>query len=282
MRRLLRLAGLLLLLTLLSACGGSSSSELRAARSLDGPTVYRVNATAESRFSGPISDRRAATKLTAAFEATPVSDSEVRVEVVHLAAGVRNAEGEFVGLSLGDLAGTQATVELAPPGHVARISGSEELLEAPTPLISVENVIHGLFPPLPGETVSERDTWTGDTPFPFPNLGGPPVRTRYVMESIDSSAETGRVDGYELSVSPSSFQADTPSGRISGEGEVQMELQGELEAGEGYLWRERTTTFESSSIQLADSGSYDESALRLEQTFMIERLGPAEQLGFDL
>lgn len=261
------------------ACGGPPPA-LDVSRSLDAPAVYRVSATAESRFSGPVSDLEGTTELTAAFKATPISDSRVEVETLYLAASVEDANGEPAALNLEPLVGRKATVELESPGSVAGVRGDPALLDAPVPLIPVREVIWSLFPPLPQEATQEDDTWTGDSPMPFANLDAPPTRMRYVLEAIDSSNQTGRVAGYELSVRPPSFRAPTVDGEVSGEGDLDVEFEGEFRAGEGYERTERTIRFDSNFIRLS-GGDYANGNLRMRYALITERLNPAEQFGLD-
>lgn len=264
---------------LLSACGGSQRS-LEASRTLDAPTVFQVDVTAESRFSGPVSNLERKTSLSGAFQVTPVSDSAVKVETLYLAASVRDANGEHVALSLEPLAGKQATVEMEPSGVVKEVQGDSDLLEASIPLISMREVIWSLFPPLPQEPMQEGDTWTGDMPIPFGNLGGPPHRMRYVLQSIDSAAENGRIDGYELSVRPRAFTVGTPGGDVSGEGDLDVEFEGELKARDGYTYTERTAEFDTNSIRIS-GGDYANGNLHMRSTLTTELLSPAEQFGLD-
>lgn len=268
-----------LLALVLTGCGGPPPA-LEVGRTAEAPAVYRVSAGAESRFSGPVSDLKGGTRLTAAFEVTPVSDSTLEVEVLYLAASVREAGGEYAGLDPGGLAGKKAEVEMGPPGEVSEVRGDPALLGAPVPLISVREVIASLFPPLPQEELREGDTWTGDVPAPFANLDGPPQRMRYLLDGIDSSQETARIEGYELRTEPRSFASETASGSISGEGDLDVVFDGELEAGEGYEWTERTAKFDSRFVRLSGSG-YANGSLHLEGTTTVERLNSAEQLGLD-
>lgn len=263
-----------------SSCGGASST-LYAGRALDTPAVYRVSVTAESSFSGAASDLRGASDLTGAFEATPVSDSSVEVKVLYLAVNVRDGEGEPVALNLEDLTGKKAVVKMGPPGVVSEVRGDEALLDAPVPLISVREVIWSLFPPLPDESVGKNDTWTGDMPVPFANLGGPPHRMRYVLQNADSQGKQGLIKGYELSVRPRSFTAETPGGGVSGEGDLDVEFEGELRAKEGYESIQRTAEFDTNYIRLQDGQSYANGKLHMKSFMEVERLSSAEQFGLD-
>lgn len=263
-----------------SACSGDSPM-LYAGRSLDAPTVYRISVTAESSFSGAASDLRGASDLTGALEVTPVSNSSVEVNVLYLAVNVRDGEGEPVALNLEDLAGKKAVVEMSPPGVVSEVRGDQVLLDAPIPLISVREVIWSLFPLLPDENVGEDDTWTGDMPIPFANLGGPPHRMRYVLQSTDSQAGRAWIQGYELSVRPRSFTTDTPGGNVSGEGDLDVEFEGELRAKEGYENIQRTAEFDTNYIRLQDGQSYANGKLHMESLMQVERLSSAEQFGLD-
>lgn len=262
------------------ACSGDSPT-LYAGRSLDVPAIYRVSVTAESSFSGAASNLRVASDLTGAFKITPTSNSSVEVEPLYLAVNVRDGEGEPVALSLEGMTGKKAVVEMSPSGVVSGVRGDEALLDAPVPLISVREVIWSLFPPLPDESVGEDDTWTGDMPIPFANLGGPPHRMRYVLQSADSRAEQGRIQGYELSVRPRAFSTDTPGGGVSGEGDLDVEFEGELRAEEGYESIERTAEFDTNYIRLQDGRSYANGNLHLESFMQVERLSSAEQFGLD-
>ncbi len=262
------------------ACSGDSPM-LYAGRSLDAPSVYRVSVTADSSFSGAASDLRGASGLTGAFEVTPVSNSSVEVEALYLAANVRDGEGEPVAFNLEDMTGKKAIVEMSPSGVVSEVRGDGALLDAPVPLISVREVIWSLFPPLPDESVGEDDTWTGDMPVPFANLGGPPHRMRYVLQSADSRTEQGRIQGYELSVRPRAFSTDTPGGEVSGEGDLDVEFEGELRAKEGYESTERTAEFDTNYIRLQDGRNYANGQLHMESFMQVERLSSAEQFGLD-
>lgn len=279
--RLPFLAISLLLAALVFGACNAAPSTLDLSRPLDAPAVYRVSATTESRLSGPVSDLAGATELSAAFEATPISDSSVEVEVLYLAASVRDAEGESVSLNLPPLAGKRAAVEMGPPGVVSRVRGDEELLGATIPLISVREIIWSLFPPLPDEATREEDTWTGDVPVPFANLGGPPHRMRYVLQQIDASVESGWIEGYELSVGPRPFESEIAAGEVSGEGDLDVEFEGEFTAGSGYERTERTAEFDSDYIRLS-GGEYANGSLHMKSTITTERLNSTEQLGLDL
>lgn len=276
------LAPLVLLFTLsLTACGGQPAS-LNASFQPNSPAVYRVSVTAESGFSGPVSDLEGATDLTAAFRVTPVSGNAVEVEAIYVAASVRDAYGEPVALGLGDLAGSRARIEFEPPGAVSRIEGDSRLLEAPIPLVSMREVLHALFPPLPADRVRKGDTWTGDTPFPFANFDDVSrTRMRYALDSVNARDGTGRVQGYELSTGGWSFSAATPGGRITGTGDLQINFDGELDAREGYARTERTAEFVTDIIRLPDTKSFANGDLRLRSSLTTERLSPAEQLGLD-
>lgn len=277
-RRTLRVGFFLALALTLIACGGPPP-EVEVGRDIDTPTVYRVSTQAESRFSGPVSNLRAKTDLTAAFEVTPVSETMVEVEAVYVAANVRNAEGEPAALALEPLSGRSARVEMGPPGAVAGVRGDPALLDAAVPLISVREIIVALFPPLPQEQLREDDTWTGDVPLPFANLEGPQQRMRYLLAHADDSAGTARVEGYELRLGPRSFTAETAAGRVSGEGDLDVTFEGELEPG-GYRWTERIFEFDSQYIRLP-GGDYANGNLHMEYTSRVERLNAAEQFGLD-
>lgn len=273
-------ATLLVLCTLLVAgCGGPPPS-LEISRATDTPSVYRVSAEAESRFSGPVSDLESGTEFTAAFEVTPASGSKVEVEVLYLAASVRNAEGNYVALDLGPLAGKKAEVIMEPPGEVSEIRGDSTLLDAPIPLISIRETIASLFPPLPQEELQKGDTWTGDILVPFANLGGPEQRMRFLLDGINSSEGEARIEGYELSTKPRSFDSETAGGGISGEGALDVVFDGRLRSKEGYEWTRRTAEFDSRFIRISGSG-YANGSLHMEGKTTVEKLGPAEQFGLD-
>lgn len=265
---------------ILTACGGPPPA-VEAGRSLDAPAVYRVSVEAESRFSGPVSDLKAAADLTAAFGVTPLSENTVEVEALYVAANVRDADGEPVALGLGSPAGKTARVEMAPPGAVSEIRGDPALLDAPVPLISIREVVSSLFPPLPQEPLRKGDTWTGDVPVPFANLDGPRQRMRFLLARANASAGTARVEGYELRLEPRTFTAETAAGRLSGEGDLEVAFEGELEAGEGYERTERTARFDSRSIRLPGGSGYANGNLHMEYTSTVERLNSAEQFGLD-
>lgn len=249
----------------------------------DAPAVYRVSASAESGFSGPVSDASGATRMTAAFRVTPTSDSEARVEVLYLAASVEDASGESVALDLGGLAGSEATARFGTPGVVSEVEGGERLMDAPIPLIRMEAVIQGLFPPLPEGSFRPDDTWTGDTLPLFDNLaeGEDPARMRYVVGSVGSSGKTGKVEGYELAVEPGSFQAETPGGAVSGEGNLGVEFEGDLDTQTGYQRTERRSNFHSNFLRL-EGGDYANGNLDMSGEMTVERLDPAEQFGLDV
>ncbi len=277
--RALRVGFFLALVLTLVACGGPPP-EVEAGRDIDTPTVYRVSAEAESRFSGPVSNLKAKTDLTAAFEVTPVSASEVEVEALYVAANVRNVAGEPVALALEPLAGTTARVEMGPPGTVSGVRGDPALLDAPVPLISVRELVVALFPPLPQERLRADDTWTGDVPLPFANLDGPQQRMRFLLTRVGSPGGPVRVEGYELQLEPRSFAAETAAGRVSGRGDLDVAFEGELEPGGGYRWTERTAEFDSRFIRLP-GGDYANGNLHMEYASRIEHLNPAEQFGLD-
>ena len=99
-----------------AGCGGPPPA-LEVSRSTDTPTVYRVTADVESRFSGPVSNLKGGTEITAAFRSTPVSGSAVEVETLYFAANVRDAAGESVALNLGSLTGKKAKVANGTTGY---------------------------------------------------------------------------------------------------------------------------------------------------------------------
>lgn len=268
---------LLLLLLLLASCGVPPALLLE--RPADAPAVYRVSAASQASFSGPVSGLEGATTLTAAFEAVPISGSAVEVEVLYLAASVDNADGEPVALDLGPLVGKKARVEFRPEGQVYRVEGDEELLAARIPLMNVPGLVEGLFPPLPDETTQVDDTWTGNVPVPFPRLGGPPVKTRYVLAGANPDSGTATVEGYELSIGPRPFQ-EARSG-ASGEGSLDLLFEGDYEAKKGYTRTQRTAGFDSSFLRLGDSNTYANGNVHLDQTVTTELLIPAEQFGLD-
>lgn len=269
----------LLAALLLSGCGASSAS-LNLERNLDEPAVYRISTQAESSLSG--SDLESKANVTAALVVRPAPGSKAEVEVLHLAASVEDAEGNPVALSLGDVSGTEATVKLRPPGNVASITGDEELLGAPVPLISPRGLIAGLFPPLPGETMRKQDTWTGDTPAPLSGLGDNPVRMRYVLDSTDPSSRGGSVNGYELSLGTRSFETQTPSGPVTGQGKLNVTFEGKFSSSTGYEHTRIVTEFDTDSIHLPDGKQLEDSNLHLESRTTVERLTAAEQLTLDV
>ncbi|MDQ3509356.1 MAG: hypothetical protein M3494_15325 [Actinomycetota bacterium] len=275
--RLSFLASLVVCLVFFSSCGGAPPA-LDLGWEPDSPAVYRVSASAESGFSGAVSDLEAATEMTAAFRVSPAPDSSAEVEVLYLAANVRDAFGEPVALNLGRIAGSGATVRFGSPGVVSGVEGDGELLEAPVPLISVESVIWHLFPPLPEGSFRPEDTWTGDMPPTFPNLGEEPVRMRYVADGVDASS--GTVEGYELSVEPRSFEAETPGGGVSGEGHLDIVFEGELDEANGYQRIERSSEFDSDFIRL-EGGAYANGNSWMREEMVVERLSQAEQFGLD-
>lgn len=270
---------LALIMLVFIGCGGPPPN-VEIGRSTDAPEVYRVSAEAESRFSGPVSDLEGGTELTAAFKVTPISDSTVEAKVLYLAANVLNANEEPVALELGSLTGKKAEVEMGPPGTISEIRGDPALLEAPVPLISIREVIASLFPPLPQEKLQEGDTWTGDVPAPFANLDGPAQRMRFLLEGIDPSKETARIEGYELRTRPRSLASETAGGSVSGEGDLDVVFNGRLRAGEGYEWTKRTAEFDSRFIRISGSG-YANGSLHMKGTTRVERLNPTEQFGLD-
>lgn len=281
MLRALRAGLLLLALTaILAACDGEPP-EVEAVRALNAPAVYRVSAQAESWFSGPVSDLRTATDLTATFEVTPVSETAVEVEALYVAANVHNAEGEPVALALERLAGKTARVEMGPPGVVSGIRGDPALLDAPVPLISIRELVAALFSPLPQERLREDDTWTGDVPLPFANLGGSRQRMRFLLAGIEAPRGSARVEGYELKLGPRSFTEETTVGRVSGEGDLEMTFEGELESGDGYGWTKRAAEFDSRYIRLPGDAGYANGGLHMKYVSRIESLNAAEQFGLD-
>lgn len=259
------------------SCGGPPAS-LPLERSAETPAVYRVSALATSRFSGPVSDLSGETRVTAAFRATPVSEDAVEVEALYLAASVSDAGGEPAALSLGRLTGRRARVEFRPGGQVRRVTGDEELLQAPIPLLSVATLVEGLFPPLPQEATEVDDTWTGDVPSPFPSIGGPPVRTRYALLGADADAGTGTVEGYELAEQP---LRPFGSGNASGRGYLDFYFQGEVAGGTGYTRAESTAKFDTRFLRLGEGNTYANGRAHLEQTVTVERLNDAEIFGLD-
>ncbi|MGH3087643.1 MAG: hypothetical protein ACRDSJ_10040 [Rubrobacteraceae bacterium] len=271
------LVGLVACLFFFSSCGGASPA-LDLGWTPDSPAVYRVSASAESGFSGPVSDLEGATELTAAFRVSPASDSAADVEVLYLAANVEDGSGEPVALGMGGLAGSEATVQFAPPGLVSEVEGDERLLEAPVPLISVESVIAHLFPPLPAGSFRPEDTWTGNAPPLLSNLGDEPVRMRYVMDGV--SGETGNIEGYELAVEPREFEAAPPGGDVSVEGHLNVEFEGEFDAEDGYQRTELRSRFDSDFIRL-EGGGYANGNLWTRGEMTVEKLNSAEQFGLD-
>lgn len=264
-----------LVLLALPSCGVQQALPLQ--HDLDAPATYRVSAVSTARFSGPVSDETGETRVSAAFRATPVSEGAIEVETVYLAASVEDADGEPVALSLGQLAGTTATVELGPGGQVRDVTGDRELLEAPVPLVSVRALVEGLFPPLPGEAMERGDTWNGAVPVPFPAVaGGPPVQTRYVLSRASSGG--GRVEGYEISSYDRGFDTDSVSGR----GRLDHEFAGEYERGTGYASTKGTARFDTSILRLGAGNTYANGNAHLEQTVTVERLNAAESFGLNL
>lgn len=265
---------------LLASCAAAEDPAISLERRLDSPAVYRASTTAESRFSGPVSDLRGATRVTASFETFPVSDSAVEVEVLYFAADVRDADGDFVALGLGDLSGKRARVEFGPPGMVSGVSGDAALLDAGIPLVPVEGLIASLFPPLPEDSMQEDDTWTGNTPVPFSNLrDGPDLRMRYLLAGTDSPTAT--VEGYELSTGPRSFTEELASGEVTGRGELDVTFNGGYDTREGYTDFESTAEFDSNFIRLPGGSRYANGNLHLERVTTVESLSPAEQFGLE-
>ncbi len=117
-------------------------------------------------------------------------------------------------------------------------------------------------------------------PTPFANLDGPPQRMRFLLDGINSSENTARIEGYELRTRPRSFASETASGGISGEGDLDVAFDGRLRAGAGYEWTERTAEFDSRFIRLSGSG-YANGSLHMEGMTRVERLNSAEQFGLD-
>ncbi|MBA2441408.1 MAG: hypothetical protein H0V53_03245 [Rubrobacter sp.] len=268
-----------LFLLLLASCGPSPALQLE--QPLDRPSVYRVSTTAESWFSGPISDLEAATDLTAVFELTPASDGAVEVETLYVAASVGDSAGDPVSLGLGSLAGTEARIEMDPPGMTSGVTGDRGLLEADVPLVSMEEVLATLLPPLPQEPLRADDNWTADVPVAFANLAdGPETRMRYVLTAVDAADEEAQVGGYELSTGPKPFTAQTAGGEVTGRGHVDVEFEGEYVLGEGYRYTGRTEEFDSEYLRLGGS-SYANGNLHMRRTTTTERLSPAEQFGLD-
>lgn len=278
-RLLIPLAAAVALLLPLS-CGESVPPAMELGWTPNAPAVYRVSVSAQSGFSGPTSDLEGATDLTTALRVTPVSPSEASVEVMYFAASVADSSGEMVALDLGGLAGEEATVRFGTPGVVSSVEGGERLLEAPVPLVPVEYVVRSLFPSLPEGSFREGDTWTAETAPPFPNLGEPPVRMRYVAQDVAGSGESGRIEGYELSVRPRTFDEETPGGGITGRGDLNVEFRGELETRDGYRRTENNSTFESEYVRL-EGGGYANGNARLDSEMVVERLSSTEQFGLD-
>lgn len=279
-RKARRPGGLLIFLALLlvasSSCGGPPQA-LDLKRPADAPAVYRVSAVSEASFSGPVSDLEGKTTLTAAFEVLPVSPTAVEVEVIYLAASVEDASGEPAALGLGAPAGKKARVEFGPAGQVSRVEGDRDLLQARIPLMSVPDLVENLFPPLPGEETRVGDTWNGNVPVSFPNLGDAPARALYTLTGADQSSGAGTVEGHGLGVEPRSFR----DAGVSGRGDLDLIFEGDYDARTGYTHTERTTRFDSASLRLGGGNLYANGNVRLEQTVTTELLNPAERFGLD-
>lgn len=246
----------------------------------DSPAVYRVTATSESRFSGPVSDLSSATDAAAVLRVTPVSADEAEVEVLRFGASVSDSSdraAEPVALSVPDFTGDTATVRFSPPGVVSEIEGDSRFLDASVPLVSTEDIVRAVFPPLPEGTFSPEDTWTGGIASPFPNLGGEFVRMRYVLDSTGAAPE---ITGYELSVSPRSFASQTTTDEVTGEGHLDVEFEGTLDEQGGYATSHRRAVFESDFLRLG-SGGYANGEIRISQELEVERLNAFEQFGLD-
>ncbi|MGI8648844.1 MAG: hypothetical protein ACR2KW_00460 [Rubrobacter sp.] len=247
----------------------------------DSPAVYRVSVSSESRFSGPVSDLSGATQLTTTLRVTPVSRSEAEVEVVYLGASIADASGEAVALSLPDLTDAALTVNFSPPGVVSEVSSDNErgerFLGAQAPLVSPEDVVRSLFPPLPEGSFRAADTWTGGISPPFPGLGEEPVRMRYVVDSVGAEPA---ISGYELSVSPRDFRSETAGDEVNGEGHLNIEFEGTLDESGGYAQTRRRADFGSDYLRLG-GGGYANGTLRLTQETIVERLNAFEQFGLD-
>lgn len=243
----------------------------------DAPAVYRVSVESESRFGGPVSDLSGRTLLTAALRTTPVSEDEAEVEVLDLAASVADASGEMVGLSVPDVTNETVTVRFSPPGVVSQVEGGDGFIGSRIPLVSPEDVVRSLFPPLPEGSFRAEDTWAGGVSSPFPNLGRDPARMRYVVDFVGD--ESG-ITGYELSVAPRAFSYETAGDEVSGEGNLNVDFQGTLDEQGGYEISDRTATFESDFLRLGNGG-YANGSLRLTQELRVEKLGAFEQFGLD-
>ncbi|WP_119069379.1 hypothetical protein [Rubrobacter indicoceani] len=243
----------------------------------DAPAVYRVSVDSGSRFSGPVSNLSSETRLVATLGVTPLSESEAEVEILGLGASTTDAQGEAVGLSLPDTTGETATVRFSSPGVVEGVEGGDSLLSTEVSLVSMEDVVRSVFPPLPEGSFLPADTWTGGLPAPFPNLGEDFVRMRYVVDSAGAEPE---VTGRELSVAPRPFATQTAADEVRGEGHLDVEFQGTLDRRGGYGSSRRNATFESDFLQLG-SGGYANGGLRLTQNLEVEKLSEFEQFGLD-
>lgn len=241
----------------------------------DAPAVYRVGVESGIRFGGPVSNLSGATDLTAALRVTPVSGDRAEVEILYLGASVADTSGEMVALSLPDVTGETLTVAFSPPGVVSGIEGGDDFLDLRLPLVSTEDVVRSVFPPLPEGSFRPGDTWTGGASSPFPNLGPEPVRMRYVL---DSAGEEANISGYELSVAPRTFSTRTAGDEVSGEGSLNIDFAGTLDEQGGYDTTTRTSTFDSDFLRLG-GGGYANGNLQLKQKVEIERLGDFEQFG---
>lgn len=278
--RLLAATLTLTLIAVLAACGGPPPT-LSLGYTLNEPAVYQVTATAESRFSGSVSDLDAETDLVAAFRATPVSKTEVEVEALRIAASIKGRGRDPVALGLEPLAGQKATVELGAGGVVSGVRGDPELLEADTPLISMGGVIASLFPPLPGEPMRQGDAWVGPIVFPFGNIEGSPTAVRFVLTGLSARNGTGKVQGYEVEEGLRSFRGESATGEVTGQGEFDVLFRGEVSAREGYTRTRTTAGFDSTFLRLGPGAEYANGNIRMDYESVVERLNPAEQLGLD-
>lgn len=266
---------------LVTACGGPPP-RVTLQQPIHAPAVYRISASAQSSFSGPISNLKGGTQVTAAFKTQPISATEVDVEVLYFAASVQDADGEPVALNLEPLAGRKAKIEFRSPGIVSNVSGDPKLLNAPIPLIPVPSLISALFPPMPQESMQKDDTWLGDVPVPFSNLSGPPGRMRYVLTNVDPASQTASAQGYLLATEPRPFVASPVGERVSGAGDLNILFNGEYDAQRGYLSTVQTAKFDSQYIRLGAGGSnYANGSVHLDYKATTERLNSVEQFGMD-